>query len=43
MLKERLLGYWEHVEDFTYAVPCRNAIRACLEIAVLIKLIDDQH
>ncbi|MGC1890914.1 MAG: hypothetical protein WA709_33380 [Stellaceae bacterium] len=42
-LRERFKEFWQHVEYFSYEVPCRNAIRACLEIAVLIRLIDDQH
>ena len=43
LLRERFKEFWQHVEYFSYEVPCRNAIRACLEIAVLIRLIDDQH
>jgi hypothetical protein len=43
LLKERLIDYWQLVENFSYEVPRRNAIRACLEIAVLIRLIDDKH
>jgi hypothetical protein len=43
LLKESLMDYWRHVENFSYVVPRRNAIRACLEIAVLIRLIDDKH
>jgi hypothetical protein len=43
LLKEPLRDFWQHVENFSYEVPRRNAIRACLEIAVLIRLIDDQH
>jgi hypothetical protein len=46
-LPERLKGpytaYPERVEDFSCEVPRRNATRACLEIAVLMRLIDDQH
>jgi hypothetical protein len=41
LLEERSKGYWECVEDFAFEVPRRNATRACLEIAVLIRLIDD--
>jgi hypothetical protein len=43
LVKERLFRYWERVENFSYELPRRNAIRACLEIAVLIRLIDDKH
>jgi hypothetical protein len=43
LLKERLMDFWQHVENFSHEVPRRNAIRACLEIAVLIRLIDDKH
>ena len=43
LLKEPFRDFWQHVENFSYEVPRRNAIRACLEIAVLIRLIDDQH
>jgi hypothetical protein len=43
LLKERLKDFWQHVENFSDEVPRRNAIRACLEIAVLIRLIDDRH
>jgi hypothetical protein len=31
------------LKDFAFEVPGRNAIRACLEIAVLIRLLDERH
>jgi hypothetical protein len=43
IINERFKGYWEYLEDFAFEVPCRNAIRACLEIALLIRLIDDTY
>ena len=36
------MGYPERLEDFSFEVPRRNATRACLEIAVLFRLIDDR-
>jgi hypothetical protein len=42
LIKERSLGYPERLEEFAFTVPGRNALRACLEIAVLIRLIDDE-
>jgi hypothetical protein len=42
LLKGQFMQFWQHVENFSYEVPRRNAIRACLEIAVLIRLMDDQ-
>ena len=43
MIQEKFKGYAERLEDFSFEVPRRNATRACLEIAVLFRLIDDQH
>jgi hypothetical protein len=43
MINERFKGYWEYLEDFAFEVPRRNAIRACLEIALLIRLVDDTY
>jgi hypothetical protein len=42
LIKERFMGYPERLEDFSFEVPRRNATRACLEIAVLFRLIDDR-
>jgi hypothetical protein len=36
-------GYPERLADFSFEVPSRNAKRACLEIAVLFRLIDEQY
>jgi hypothetical protein len=43
LIKERFKGYPERMEDFSFEVPRRNATRACLEIAVFMRLIDDRH
>jgi hypothetical protein len=42
LIKERFKGYPKGLEEFSFEVPRRNATRACLEIAVLIRLIDDR-
>ena len=42
LIKERYMGYPKRLEDFSFEVPRRNATRACLEIAVLFRLIDDR-
>jgi hypothetical protein len=41
LLDERFAGYWKYVEEFAFGVPERNATRACLEIAVLLRLIEE--
>ena len=43
MIQEKFKGYAERLEDFSFEVPRRNATRACLEIAVLFRLIDEQY
>jgi hypothetical protein len=42
LMKEKFVGYPKRFEEFALIVPGRNAIRACLEIAVIIRLIDDR-
>jgi hypothetical protein len=41
LIDEKFKGYWEYLEDFAFGVPERNATRACLEIAVLLRLIEE--
>jgi hypothetical protein len=41
LIKERFKGRPKRLEAFSFEVPSRNATRACLEIAVLIRLLDD--
>lgn len=41
LIKERFKGHPKRLEEFSFKVPRRNATRACLEIALLIRLIDD--
>jgi hypothetical protein len=41
LIDEKFKGYWEYLEDFAFGVPERNATRACLGIAVLLRLIEE--
>jgi hypothetical protein len=41
LIDEKFKGYWEYLEEFSFVVPKRNATRACLEIAVLLRLIEE--
>jgi hypothetical protein len=41
LIDEKFKGYWEYLEDFAFGVPERNATRARLEIAVLLRLIEE--
>jgi hypothetical protein len=41
--KEKWKPYPERMEDFSFEVPRRNATRACLEIAVLMRFILEQY
>ena len=41
LIEEKFKSYWKYLEDFAFGVPERNATRACLEIAVLLRLIEE--
>ena len=41
LIHEKFEGYWKYLEDFAFGVPERNATRASLEIAVLLRLIEE--
>src|SRR5262245_42773019 len=41
LMDEQFTGHWKYVEAFAFEVPERNATRACLEIAVLLRLIEE--
>ena len=41
LIHEKFEGYWNYLEDFAFGVPERNATRASLEIAVLLRLIEE--
>jgi hypothetical protein len=43
LIKQHDMFYRRMFEDFAFEAPGRNAIRACLEIAVLIRLLDDRR
>jgi len=40
LIDEEFKGYWEYLEDFAFGVPRQNATHACLEIAVLLRLVE---
>ena len=41
LASRRFRGEWKYLWKFLYEIPATNAIRACLEIALLLRLIDD--
>ena len=41
LIKEQFKGQSKRLQEFSFKVPRRNATRACLEIALLIRLLDD--
>jgi fumarate reductase flavoprotein subunit len=42
IIEEKFCGRWPYLEKFCFDLPERNATRACLEVALLIRSLDDQ-